>query len=78
MPGRCARRAAHGLLGGALSAALAGSGDAGGQSDSAVQLVPPDAQLYMHANVDQSSSQWRTGQRLTTRLSSLRRLVEQA
>jgi len=56
---------------------LAGSGDDNGRSDTAAQLVPPGAQLYLHAVIDEQSRQWRDGQRLVTRLPSLRRLLEE-
>jgi hypothetical protein len=56
---------------------LTGSDDDDGRSDSAAQLVPPEAQLYLHATIDEGSDQWRDGQRLVTRLPSLRRLLEE-
>jgi hypothetical protein len=55
---------------------VAGSGGEEGRADTAAKLVPPDAQLYLHAQIDESSDQWRNGQRLVMRLPSLRRLLE--
>ena len=37
--------------------------------------MPPGAQLYLHAVIDEQSDEWRDGQRLVTRLPSLRRLL---
>jgi hypothetical protein len=56
---------------------LTGSDDDSGRSDTAAQLVPPQAQLYLHAQIDEGSDQWRNGQRLVRRLPSLRRLLEE-
>jgi uncharacterized protein DUF3352 len=61
----------------ALIVLLTGSDGDGGRSDTAAKLVPPDAQLYMHAQIDEESDQWRDGQRLVIRLPSLRRLLEE-
>jgi hypothetical protein len=47
-------------------------------TDHAVDLVPPNALLYAHLEVDRSSAQWRNATRILTRLTALGRLRDQA
>jgi hypothetical protein len=53
-------------------------GDSSSHTDHAVGLVPSDALLYAHVDVDRDSSQWRAAQRILGKLPALARLRDQA
>ena len=54
--------------------ALLGDSSHGAPADNAARLVPADAVVYVHANVDRDSDQWKRGTALLERFPALRRL----
>jgi hypothetical protein len=53
-------------------------GDSSSHTDHAIGLVPPNALLYAHVEVDRDSGQWRVAGRMLDKLPALARLRDQA
>jgi len=66
------------LIAAALGIASLVQGSTSSHEDHAVALVPTNALLYVHVDVDRDSSQWRSAQRILEKLPALARLRDQA